>query len=234
MIETSSNTGHELPDSLVREKLRHAPAWFRADVDAARRERGLPMLFAEKAIVRSAPAIAKPAPPKIARTLCGVAAPGRSLPCTIRDDWRRCPEEIMPSAWEGVATDVRAGRHFTITDGHGGRVIATSADRHFRWKIEPKVGLVFEIDLLTMNEFEWPGPCDVSIGMKPLAFRHRYVPRGFVREITSMRLDHIALLRPSQRRDGAYPLAAVRSAKPGEAEKVAARLWLDTRLAIPK
>ncbi len=91
----------------------------------------------------------------------------------------------------------------TITDGHGGRVIATSAGQHFRWKIEPKVGLTFELDLLTMNEFEWPGPCDVSIDMKPLGWNHRYVPRGFVREITAMRLDHIALLRPSQRRDGA-------------------------------
>jgi hypothetical protein len=227
-------TGYELPEAAVRAKLRHAPAWFRAEVDSARRQRGLPVLFAEKAIVRLAPVAVKPAPPKIARTLCAVAAPGISNPCTVRGDLRRCPEEILPSAWEDVAVDVRAGRHFTITDGHGGRVIATSADRHFRWKIEPKVGLVFELDLLTANEVVWPGPMDCSIGMRPTAFTHRYSKRGWIRQITAMRLDHVALLRPSQRRDGAYPLATVRSAKPGEAARVAARLWLETLLALPK
>lgn len=231
---TDCASGSCLSAPHAREKLRNAPAWFRTSVDVAREQRGLPPLFAEAALARPVPVAAPPKPPKVARTLCGVAAPGISTPCTIRDDWRRCPEQIMPSAWEDVATDIRAGRHFKITDGHGGRVIATSAERRVRWKVEPKVGLTFELDLLTMAEFVWPGPCDVSIGMKPLSWNHRYVPRGWVREITAMRLDHIALLRPSQRRDGAYPLAAVRSAKPGEVGQVAARLWLDTILRIGK
>jgi hypothetical protein len=234
MIETASIASYALPESAAKAKLRNAPPMVKARVDATRRERGLSPLFAKAATTRLAPVAVMPEPPKVARTLCGVAAPGISQPCTIRTDSRTCREEIAASAWMDVAADVRAGRHFAITDGHGGRVIATSADPRLRWKIDPKVGLMFELDLRKANELTWPGPLDCSIGMKPLAFTHRYSDVGWVRRITSMRLEHIALLRPSQRMHGCYPLATVQPAKSGEAGKVGARLWLDTFMRVGK
>jgi hypothetical protein len=228
VIETASITAHTLPDDVVRAKLRNAPPTIKARVDVARQERGLTPLFTEKAIVRSAPVAFQPPRPKVARTLVGVAAPGVSVPCTIREDSTSLPEIILPSAWDDVGVDLRAGRHLTITDGHGGKVIARSGDPTFRWRIDSKVGLLWQLDLLRANDVVWPGPMGCSIGMKPLKWSHQYKKYGWVRCIESMRLDHIALLRPSQRRDGAYDLARVRSAKPGEASSVATDLWLET------
>jgi hypothetical protein len=228
MIETASIASYALPDGLAKAKLRNAPSTVKARVDATRRERGLAPLFTEKAIARSAHVAAQPRRPKVARTLVGIAAPGLSQPCWFKGDSRECREMITAAAWDGVADAIRSGTHFKITDGHGGKVIATSADETLKWRVDSRCGLVFQLDLLRANDVVWPAGMDCSIGMTPLKWSHRYLNGSWVRCIESMRLDHIALLRPSQRREGAYSLAKVLPAKPGEAGRVALQLCIET------
>ncbi len=236
MIEYAAAT-NAAPDEMIRSKLRNAPEAIKRDFDRERERRGLSPLFAAE---RAASAVAAPPaakPPRMIRVksdrvLVGVAAPGLSRPVAVKTDPQIVCERVLPSAWACVERDLRAGKHFEIVDGHDGSLIARSDSADFRWSIDPKIGLRFELrhsgDVLT-----WPARCHCSIGLRPTKFEHRFVRgKGLVREIVAMRLDHLAILTAANRQTPAYPLARVISAPPDQAAREALRLLLDTRIAV--
>ena len=215
----------------ARRRLDDAPEWARAAIDNARERRGMPTLFG------------RPSPPKTAtkarslrpaRAIVGVAAPGISTPHHLDAVGVRelLPEIVSRSAWEGVKADIAAGKAFAFRTDHDGLPFLRSNDPAVSVDFDPIAGLLFTIRGEAANGYGWPGGGFASICFSPRRWEKRMLKgRGWVRVITAMTLDHIALLPPHHAAP-AYRQARVLSVKPEEAMRAFVNLRVSTRLAV--
>lgn len=215
----------------TRHRLAEAPDWARAAIDSERAKRGLPALFVASA---AAPA-ARVKPRGFMRTLVGVAAPAVSEPHRLDgqgwDARELLPEVIGEKAWLSVEADLLMGATFDFRCGHDGKPFVRSSDPDVSISFDPLCGMLFTIRGAAAQRFKWPGGGTASICFAPKNWVKRFTrSHGWVREITRMRLAHVALLPPHYD-PPAYRAARVLSVPPEQEMKAFVNLRVDARLA---
>ncbi len=176
-------------------KLRNAPDWVR---------RGM----------------AQPPRPKYAGVLCGVAAPGVSVPVPCALDGRELRETFHAGGWHETLAAITQEKPVRLEHRHHGGQLATTADGTLRLSLHPVLGLIVSADvadeplarMLLRNAGQRGLGLSVAF-MKP-KIEYEKVGREVVRVIRSCRLDHIALIAPGQR--PAYGGAVAYVARPGD------------------
>ncbi len=183
----------------LRRRVEGAPAWARAAIDAERQQRGLPLLFGQ----RAAPPSSKPRRPigGIVRCLFGVAAPGLSNPHQLDGPGGHelLPEFISRSAWAGVKKALAAGQTIDFQRRHDGKPFATSRDAAVEIVIDPTLGLTFTLHPDAAAGFNWPagGYCSIAFVGRTCRWTKVMLPGGrWARRIDSLTIRHIALLAP--------------------------------------
>ena len=184
-----------LDPAAVAAKLRHAPDWVRRGES-------------------------RPPRPKHAGVLCGVAAPGVSVPCRCALDDRELRETIHADAWPEALAAITKEKPVRLESRHHGGVLATTADGSLRLSCDRLLGLVVEADMpdepLARVLIANAGRRGVglSIGFSTSRVEHETVRGEPVRVIRKLKLDHVALIAPGQR--PAYPGAIAYFAPQGD------------------
>lgn len=161
-------------------KLRNAPDWVRRGV-------------------------AQPLPPRYAGVLCGVAAPGVSVPVRCAHDRRELAETFDVAAWHAALAAITRERPVRLENRHHGGQLATTADGTLRLSIDDELGLLVEADLADepvarmLVASAGRGGVGLSVGFTTSKVEHRTIGGEVVRVIRSARLDHVALIPQSQR-----------------------------------
>jgi hypothetical protein len=228
ILRTSISTA-TLDDA--RRRLDDAPEWARAAIDHERERRGMPTLFGRSAPPKVAAKARSLRPP---RAIVGVAAPGISTPHHLDavGVHELLPEIVSRSAWDGVKADLAAGKTFAFRTDHDGTPFLRSDDPAVSIDFDPVAGMLFTIRGVAASGYAWPGGGFASICFAPRRWEKRMLKgRGWVRVITAMTLDHIALLPPHHAAP-AYRQARVLSVKPEEAMRAFVNLRVSTRLAV--
>jgi hypothetical protein len=169
-----------LDPAAVAVKLRNAPDWVRRGV-------------------------AQPLSPTYASVLCGVAAPGVSVPVRCAQDRRELPETFDVAAWHDALAAITKEKPVRLESRHHGGQLATTADGTLRLSIDHELGLLVEADLadepLARMLVAAAGRSGIglSVGFTTSKVEHRTVGREVVRVIRSARLDHVALVPQGQR-----------------------------------
>lgn len=138
LVEYAGGTApHGISDADQRERLRNAPQWWRDSFDAKRITNGRPPLFRETRVATAAPP--KPSKPPRKRkvpkawTLVGCVTPGTSTPVAAATDGLTIPERFEPHAFDRSLKALANRETFIdLTDGHGGKVIASTTDLTFK------------------------------------------------------------------------------------------------------
>lgn len=180
---------HALLDrAAVEAKLRNAPDWVR---------RG------ESRLVRPTPPLPA-SPKKFSGVLCGVAAPGLSVPCRCALDSREIPETIDADAWPEALAAITKEKPIWLDSRHYGGHLATTADGTLRLSCHRLLGLMIEADmpdeplarvLITNAGLRGVG---LSIGFSTSKIEHRTVAGQTIRVIRKIKLDHVALIASGQ------------------------------------
>ncbi len=169
-----------LDPAAVAVKLRHAPDWVRRGET-------------------------RPTRPSFAGVLCGVAAPGISVPVRCAHDRRELPETFDVAAWHDALAAITKEKPVRLESRHHGGQLATTADGTLRLTIDQELGLLVEADLaddpLARMLVAAAGRRGVglSVGFSTSKVDYRAIGREVVRVIRSARLDHIALIPQGQR-----------------------------------
>jgi hypothetical protein len=164
------------------------------------------------------------------RVLVGVAAAGVSRPAPLTPGGERVPEVIAQSAWKGVQADIASGVTFDFRIGHDGKPWLRSNDHRVRLTFDPVAGLLFEISADAAEAFKWPANAVASIGFKPIEVGKRFLRGEWVREIRSMKLQHVAIEKP-HKAIPYYDAARVLSVPPEQASRSMFALRVDARIA---
>jgi hypothetical protein len=93
--------------------------------------------------------------------------------------------------------------------------------------------MLVEIDLRDCDPAV-PTGSGLSIGFTATAHHVDTIGGRRIRVIDSMSLRHIAIVTPGSGREPAYPLATLRSAKPGSTGKLSLDYRIDTGLAMKR
>lgn len=173
-----------LDPAVVAAKLRNAPDWVRRGET-------------------------RPTRRKFSGVLCGVAAPGVSVPCRCALDDRELAEKIDLAAWPEALAAITKEKPVRLESRHFGGQLATTADGSLRLSLHPVLGLVVEADmpdeplarvLITNAGRRGVG---LSVGFSTSKIEHSLTAGQTIRVIRKLRLDHVALIAAGQR--PAYP-----------------------------
>ena len=180
-------------------KLRHAPDWVRRGAMQSQR-------------------------PKCSGVLCGVAAPGISVPVGCSHDRRELPETFDVAAWHEALAAITKDKPVRLESRHHGGQLATTADGTLRLSIDDELGLLIEADLaddplarMLVSKAGRRG-VGLSVGFTASKVEHRKIGREVVRVIRSARLDHVALIAQGQR--PAYRSAIAYLASHGDRQSI--------------
>lgn len=168
-----------LDPAAVAVKLRNAPDWVRRGES-------------------------RPARPKCAGVLCGVAAPGISTPVRCAHDRRELPETFDVAAWRGALAAITNEKPVRLESHHRGGQLASTADGTLRLSIDRELGLLVEADLTDeplarMLAAAGRRGVGLSVGFSTSKVEHRTIGREVIRVIREVRLDHVALIPQGQR-----------------------------------
>lgn len=185
---------HALLDrAAVEAKLRHAPDWVKRG--AAR---------------PPSPSLPVATPPKkFSGVLCGVAAPGLSVPCRCALDGREIPETIDLAAWPEALAAITKERPVRLDSRHYGGLLASTADGTLRLSCHRLLGLLIEADMpdeplaRVLVASAGRRGIGLSIGFSTSKIEHRTVAGETIRVIRRLKLDHVALIAAGQQ--PAYP-----------------------------
>ena len=222
----------------LRQNLAHAPAEWRAAVDANRLRRGMEALWpapAKAKQVRTAkPTKAKRGPlvvisrgqrielpplPQHCGRVVALVAPGTSNPCRCQGDDQLLPETIAPGAWKNYLRAIKDGAaSCELQIEHNRSVVASTAKGTLVLSADIVSGLMIEATF-GVGGFEAmhhrtirerPQSVGVSCDLIPVAFHHEQRHGRLVRVVTEARLQsHVALLMPSGGQTPAYSLSRV-------------------------
>ncbi len=164
----------------------------------------------------------EPRPPRVkfSGVLCGIAAPGVSVPCRCTLDNRELPETIHAEAWPEALAAIAGEKPVRLESRHSGGTLATTADGSLRLSCHPLLGLVVEADMpdeplarVVIGNAGRRG-IGLSVGFSHPKIEHSSVDGQTIRVIRRLRLDHVALINAGQR--PAYPGAIAYFAPPGD------------------
>jgi len=212
VIEFAGGAAFPLTDDEARERCRNCPPHIRRSIDNFREARGMRRLWSQdgKSAARwtsagatGEPAEAPPKSPPDAILLAGVVAPGVSV-FTVRvaTDGERLREKIEPEAYRHFLRSVANGTNVVrLLDGHGGAVLADTAQGSLRLSVDDTVGLVIQAvvpvcslhrDLLADA---FCGECGLSLGLRPVRMELKRVNGERLRVIKETGVDHVAVVR---------------------------------------
>lgn len=189
-----------LDPAAVAAKLRHAPSWVK------------------RGGIRSSPR------PKLAGVLCGVAAPGVSVPCRCATDGRELSEVIDPAAWPEALAAITREKPVRLDSRHYGGSFASTASGTLRLSCHPLLGLLVEADVpdepLARVIISNAGQRGVglSVGFSHPKVEYQKVDGQTIRVVRRLRLDHVALVSAGQR--PAYPGAVGMFAPAGDGRAI--------------
>jgi hypothetical protein len=169
-----------LDPAALNAKLRNAPDWVRRGV-------------------------AQPLSRKYAGVLCGVAAPGVSVPVRCAHDRRELAETFDVTVWHDALAAITREKPVRLESRHQGGQLASTADGTLRLSIDHELGLLVEADLADepvarmLVAAAGRGGVGLSVGFTTSKVEHRTIGGEVVRVIRSARLDHVALIPQSQR-----------------------------------
>lgn len=196
-----------MSDAEQRERLRNAPRWWRESFDRKREARGMPPLFRETRVATAAPP--KPSKPPRKRkvpkawTLVGCVTPGTSTPVAAATDGLVIPERFEPGAFDRSLKALANRETFVdLTDGHGGKVIASTTDLTLKVYADASVGLIAQASIANTagnRAFIYEvasGTVGYSVGYRLL---RASIERGRngrrVRVVHAATIDHVAVIR---------------------------------------
>ncbi len=198
-----------MTDDEARERCAGAPAHIRRSIDAYGDARGMGRLWAGDGMSPyRTPAEPKgePMPDKV--MLVGVVAPGLSaVRVAVATDGELLRERIEPSAYaaclRGVANRATV---VTMSDGHGGDDVATTADGTLQMACDDVAGLVVQavIPVCSLHRQlladAFAGECGLSLGLRPARIELNRERGERVRVIKEAAIHHVALIRGHQGR----------------------------------
>lgn len=199
-------------EQAVRAATRNAPAWAIRMINRQRKAEGRAAL--------PVPEVRSRQPVCDTMALVGACCPGRSAPVTAGTDGLRLPEEIAADAFEHSLRCIKA-RAVTVEmeAGHGGEVIASTADGTLDFTASEHTGLmcVARVKVRSMHTEMLAaairGTLGLSVSMVPR--RIEVVKRNGrrVRFIREVELKAVAALwRPADHGQACYPAAKVYAA----------------------
>jgi hypothetical protein len=219
-IHFAGGIGLSMSDDEVRERCAGAPPHIRQLIDRQRETRGLRRLWARdgKSAGSWTPAEPRGAPgtnlqklqSRIAdkAMLVGVVAPGISaVRVAVATDGELLRERIEPTAYAACLRDIASGQAVvTLTDGHGGDDVATTADGTLSMACDDVAGLVVQAVVpvcglhrqLLADAFA--GECGLSLGLRPARIELKRERGERVRVVKETAIHHVALIRGHQGR----------------------------------